>query len=133
MPTYKRGKTWWFKFQFAGQLIRESAKTTSRTVARAAEQARRRELEHGFNGITKPQRAQLVSVVAENWLKAQSAHLAPRYVLIERTNLKHLSPFFGHKLLCDVTQGQTFGYKLDHAALLKERHADTARENWLIR
>jgi len=111
MPIYKRGNTWWYKFQFAGQLIRESAKSSSRVVARAAEQARRRELEHGFNGITKPQRAQIVSVVAESWLKAQAAHLAPRSVLIEMTNLKHLNPFFGRKLLCDITPDHIAQYQ----------------------
>src|SRR5205814_2410499 len=95
----------------------ESAKTTSRTVARAAEQARRRELEHGFNGITKPQRAQIFLVVAENWLKAQSAHLAARSVLIERTNLGHLNPIFARKLLCDITPDQIAEYQ---AQRLKE-------------
>jgi integrase len=113
MAIYKRGKTWWYKFQFAGQLIRESAKSTSRTIARAAEQARKRELEHGFNGITKSQRAQIVSLVADSWLKAQSAHLSPRTVLIERTNLKHPNPFFGRKLLCDITPDQIAQYQSD--------------------
>jgi hypothetical protein len=37
---------------FAGRLVKESAKTKSKTVAKAAEQARRRELEKGFNGLS---------------------------------------------------------------------------------
>jgi len=45
MSVYKRGDVWWYKFRFAGQVIRESSKSKSRTVARAAELARRRELE----------------------------------------------------------------------------------------
>ena len=44
MSVYKRGETYWFKFLFQGQLIRESAKSNSKTVAREAKRARRREL-----------------------------------------------------------------------------------------
>lgn len=51
MAVYKRGKGWWYKFRFAGRLIRESVKTKSKTVALAAEKQRRRELEEGYNDI----------------------------------------------------------------------------------
>ena len=47
MAIFPRGKIWWYKFYFAGQLIRES----SRTVAKNAESQRRRELEQGFNNV----------------------------------------------------------------------------------
>jgi hypothetical protein len=58
-PTYKDPKTgeqtkatvWWYDFIFAGKRIRESAKTKLKTLARMAEQKRRRELEERFNGI----------------------------------------------------------------------------------
>jgi hypothetical protein len=53
MSVYKRGGTYWYKFLFQGQLIRESTKTNSKNVAREAERARRRDLELGFNRITK--------------------------------------------------------------------------------
>ena len=102
MSVYKRGGVWWYKFRFAGQVIRESSKSNSRTVARAAELARRRELEQSFNRIVKPRTAQLFSVAAEDWLKAKTANLAARSVMIERANLKHLNPFFGKLLLCDI-------------------------------
>ena len=50
---YKRGDVWWYKFRFAGQVIRESSKSESRTVAKEAERSRRRELEESFNRISK--------------------------------------------------------------------------------
>lgn len=53
MSVYKRGQTYWYKFLFQGQLIRDSAKTNSKTVAREAERARRRELELAVNRIPK--------------------------------------------------------------------------------
>src|SRR5437899_3105895 len=102
MSVYKRGGMWWYKFRFAGQVIRESSKSNSRTVARAAEFARRRELEQSFNRIGKPRTAQLFSFAAESWLQSKMARLAPRTVAIERANLKHLNHFLGKLLLCDI-------------------------------
>jgi hypothetical protein len=51
MALFKRGGVWWYKFYFAGQPIRESSKATSKTVAKNAEQQRRRELETEFHNI----------------------------------------------------------------------------------
>src|SRR5258708_4157215 len=51
MALFKRGKLWWYEFIFARRRVRESAKTTSKTVAKLAEQKRRRLLEDGFNGV----------------------------------------------------------------------------------
>ena len=48
MAVFKRGKVWWYEFVFAGRRIRESVKTHSKTVAKLAEQKRRRELEEGL-------------------------------------------------------------------------------------
>ena len=117
MSLYKRGGVWWFKFRFAGQVLRESTKSDSRTVARAAEHARRRELEQGFNRIERQRVAQLFSVAAERWLAAKEAHLAPRSVVIERANLKHLNPFFGKMLVCDIRGEDVARYQ---AARLQE-------------
>jgi hypothetical protein len=50
MAIYRRGGIWWFEFSFQGQRIRESAMTSSKTIAREAERARRRELELGIMG-----------------------------------------------------------------------------------
>jgi hypothetical protein len=41
----KESANWSYEFEFAGKRIRESAKTTSKTVARHAAQERRRQLE----------------------------------------------------------------------------------------
>jgi integrase len=111
VSVYRRGGTWWYKFRFASQEIRESAKTKSKTVAKDAQRARRRELEEGFNGISKPQRAQLFNLAAENWLEAKKAHLSPRSVVIEQLNLKHLKPHFGGMLICDIRGDEVAAYQ----------------------
>jgi integrase len=71
-PTYKDPKTgkrvkskqWWYDLNFAGKRIREPAKTTRKTVARDAEQKRRRELEQGYNGLVD-RREERIRTIAE--------------------------------------------------------------------
>ncbi len=111
MSLYRRGDVWWYKFRFAGQVIRESSKSESKNVARDAERARRRELEGSYNRISKPRTAQLFSAAAEAWLKAKIAHLSPRSVIIERANLKHINPYFGKMLVCDITADDISQYQ----------------------
>jgi integrase len=108
---YRRGKVWWYKFRFAGQLVRESTKSVSKTVATEAERSRRRELENSFNRISKPRTAALFASAAETWLKSKTAHLSARSVIIERANLKHINPYFGKMLLCDVVADDISGYQ----------------------
>src|SRR5450759_701059 len=103
MSTFKRGGVWWYKFKFAGQLIRESTKSSNRNIATAAERTRHAELENGFNRVGKRTRPQLFTVAAAQWLKCKTATLSPRSVKIEQLNLKHLEPVFGNLLLTDIT------------------------------
>ena len=55
MSLYKQrgSNVWWYEFHFAGVRYRESSKSTSKTVAKEAERARRRQVEEVFNGIKK--------------------------------------------------------------------------------
>src|SRR5262249_26746319 len=99
---YPGKKTWWYEFHFAGQKVRESAKTRSKTIARRAEQKRRSELEEGYHGLKKRSVPPLFSVAAEKWLEIKRPSLAPKSYLIEKTNLTHLLPVFGRKLICDI-------------------------------
>ena len=92
-------------------MIRESSKSESRTVAKDAERSRRRELEESFNRISRPRTAQLFSAAAEAWLKSKIAHLSPRSVIIERANLKHINPYFGKMLLCDIAADDISHYQ----------------------
>lgn len=113
MSLYRRGEVWWYKFRFAGQVVRESSKSASRTVAKEAERSRRREMEQSFNRISRPRTAQLFSAAAEIWLSTKIAHLSPRSVIIERANLKHINPYFGKMLLCDIAADDIARYQAE--------------------
>jgi integrase len=99
---YPGKKTWYYEFYFAGQKVRESAKTHSKTIARRAEQKRRAELEEGYHGLKKRQAPRLFKVAADEWLEMKKPTLAPKSYLIEKTNLSHLLPVFGPKLITDI-------------------------------
>ncbi len=76
MGVYKRGDTYWYKFRFDGQIIRESARTNSKTIAREAERTRRRELEVGVNGLSRRERP-LFATAAKDWLARKTAFRSP--------------------------------------------------------
>jgi integrase len=101
VSVYKRGEVYWYKFRFEGQVIRESAKTASKSVARDAERARRRELELGINGLVKRERP-LFPLAAKDWLATKEA-LTPLGLRYYREYTARLSRHFGNRLISDIT------------------------------
>lgn len=100
---YRRGEVWWYKFRFAGQAFRESAKTKSKDLARRAERRRRTTLEESYNGLTTERRQpKLFSVAAAEWLELKESVLAPKSYGVEQYSVKHLKPHFGQRLLNDI-------------------------------
>jgi hypothetical protein len=98
---YRRGGVYWYKFLFQGQLIRESAKTNSKTVAREAERARRRDLELAVNRISRRERMPLFSIAAREWVDTKKA-LAIKTVAAYQQYVRSLSSYFGDRLVCDI-------------------------------
>jgi len=109
---YKNSNNWWYEFQFAGQRIRESTKTSSKKLAADAERVRRRQMEEGFNGVKKREKARLFVVAAEDWLAMKSLTLATSSIRIERHNLKHLLPRFGRQLVTDIEASDVSAYQM---------------------
>src|SRR6516225_1607650 len=92
---YKGSKVWTMDFMFHGQRVRESTGTRSKTLAQKIEAKRRQKLEEGAGGVRRRELPRLFSVAADDWLETKKAKLAPKTVLIERTNLAHLKPDLG--------------------------------------
>lgn len=102
MSVYKRGGTYWYEFVFNGARIRESAKTTSKTIAREAERARRRELELGINGLTKRERPPLFPAAAKQWFDSKTA-LSPLGKAYYSQYVTKLTRHFGNRIVSDIT------------------------------
>jgi|HubBroStandDraft_6_1064221.scaffolds.fasta_scaffold289500_2 integrase len=118
MSVFLRGSTWWYKFQFADRVIRESAKTTSKTVARAAERQRRRELEEGYNNIgdRREERVQTLVVVARAYL--DDYKLKHRSGTFAAYAIGHVVRHLGRLLLVDFSTDTVKQYQI---ARLKEQ------------
>lgn len=105
MSVYKRGDAWHYEFLFAGKRIRESAKTNSKTVAKEAERKRRRELEEGYNGLTKEDRSWRVVTFAEaadSYFADYKLKHRPHSVSYMRNCLAHLKEHVGDMLLIEI-------------------------------
>jgi integrase len=73
MSVFKRNDSnvYWYKFTFAGTLVRESAKTTSKVLAQKAETNRKRDFEESFAGVlNRKARVRTFGEVADEYLKA---------------------------------------------------------------
>jgi integrase len=112
MSLYRRGTTWWFKFRFAGRMVRESSRSGSKTVAKDAERIRRRELEESWNQIRRRTLPPLFSVAADGWLASVKPHIAERTQEIYEVALRcHLKPVLGTLLLCDIDGRRIASYQ----------------------
>jgi integrase len=114
---YKRGDVWWYKFCFAGQVIRESSKSESKTVAKDAERSRRRKLEESYNQIKKRTLPPTFERAGSDWLEAEKPHLAERtYEIYEVAYRCHLKPMLGSLLLCDIDAREIASYQAKRKA-----------------
>jgi integrase len=92
-------------------VIRESSKSESKTVAADAERVRRRQLEEGYNGITRREKAQTFPVAAKRWLESRKAHVAPKTVALYELAVEHLKKHFGELLLSDISAADIASYQ----------------------
>jgi integrase len=120
MAVFPRGRVWWYKFYFAGQEIRESSKSTSKTVAKNAENQRRRELEQGFNNVQKRRenRVRQLRDVADEYLA--DYRLRFRGVAFAEYAIGHVVRLLGDALLVDIDESTVLKYQTDR---LKESAA----------
>src|SRR5271154_4464871 len=103
MALFRRGNIWWYEFLFARRRVRESAKTTSKTVAKQAEQNRRRELERGFNGVedVREERIRSIKEIAREYLEQYCVR--NRSGVYARYAVGHVTRHLGKMMVVDLT------------------------------
>jgi integrase len=106
----KTSQIWWYKFSFSGQVIRESSMSHRKTVAKDAERARRREMEHAINRIPKREKAPLFSTAAELWLAGKSGLAQSSKQRYEQCVVT-LEEAFGKRLICDFDANDVAEYQ----------------------
>ena len=112
MSLFRRGDVWWYEFWFAGRRIRESSKSPSKTVAKGAEQKRKRELEAGFNNFTdlRHERIRTFSDMADEYFDAYKLRL-PQSVVFAEYAINHLKRHVGSKMLVDFNEPAVIQYQ----------------------
>ena len=114
MALFRRGDIWWYEFWFAGQRVRESTKSTSRTVAKDAEKNRKRELEEGFNNIidVRHERIRTFRDMAGEFFNGYKLRLPDSAVFADYA-IDHLKRLVGSKMLVDFNEAVVIKYQND--------------------
>ena len=112
MAIFQRGEIWWYEFSFAGRRIRESSKSTSKTLARTAERNRKRELEEGFNNVsdTRHERVRTVGDMAEEYLTAYKLR-HPQSAVFADYAVSHVRRIVGSKMFVDCNEATITSYQ----------------------
>src|SRR5262249_1024670 len=93
-------------------MIRESSKSSSKTVAKDAERARRRELEESWNQIKRRTLPPTLERAGSAWLEAEKPHLAVRtYEIYDVAIRCHPRPVLGALFLCDIDASRIASYQ----------------------
>ena len=120
-PTYtdqktgeqKESRVWWYEFLFAGKRVRESAKTTRKTVALEAEKRKRLDLERAYAGLPSEAPGKRIQSVAEAlaaYAKAYPVNHRRNSVIVVEGRSVHLNRLLGSVLLPDLTEERIVSY-----------------------
>lgn len=136
-PTYtdpktgaaKESRVWWYEFTFGGRRIRESSKSTKKTLALQAEKNRRAELEKGLNAIEDNRGSRIVTVseLADIHLEGYKL-LNPRSATFAAAALSHVKRLVGTLMRVDVNAETVQQYqttRLKEAAAPKSINEET--------
>ena len=120
--TYKRGKIYWYKFVWQGQLIRESTKQGNDKVARQMEAAHRTSLAKGEVGIREKTPtvtlAEFIDERFEPWAKATFGKSSPKTWLDwYRVGLRAIKTY---KPLAGANLDQIMGEKISEFAAYRQ-------------
>jgi len=113
MGVYRRGGVWWVEFRYAGKRIRESAKTTRKTLALEYEKRRRRELEEGLVGAPledRRKRMRTVAEAADEYERDYPLNHRPKSVQWVKERLKPVRRHLGSRLAASLTEDAMRGY-----------------------
>ena len=107
MAVFKRGNIWWYEFIFAGRRVRESGKTSRKTIAIESERNRRMELEKTLSGMPlekRENRINSVSDVVKQYQKHYGINHRMQSVQFSKGRLAHVTRLLGSTLLPDLTE-----------------------------
>ncbi len=123
MAVYKRGKIWWYKFNWNGEPIRESTKQGNRRVAEQIEAAKRTALAKGEVGIKERRPSPTLADFAPKFTAAIETTCGekPATVSFYKAKLKTLVKHFGARRLEEIEEAQIEQYTQMRAKVKSRR------------
>ncbi len=115
MSVYRRGKIWWYHFEFEGRRIQESSGFTNKTAALRAEAKRRADLLDRRTGLSRRELPPKFEEYVPQFLAWSKRQHRRRTYELHEDNCKTLLRFFQGKWLDEVTSGMVEDFKLARA------------------
>ena len=111
MALYRRGKIYWYYFEFQGRKIQESSGFTNKTAALRVEAKRKAELLDRRAGFTRVKLAPKFEDYVEQFLKWSEEQHKPKTHALHEWNIKTLKRFFNGKYLDEITTEMVEDFK----------------------
>ena len=111
MAVYRRGKIWWYNFEFQGRKIQESSGFTNKTAALRVEAKRKADLLDRRAGFTKSKLAPKFEEYVEPFLMWSEHQHRPKTHSLHEWNCQTLKRFFGGKYLDEITSEMVEDFK----------------------
>lgn len=128
MAVYRRGKIWWYSFEFQGRRIQESSGFTNKTAALRCEAKRKADLLDRRAGFTKSKLAPKFEDFVEQFLDWSGQQHKPKTHSLHDWNCKTLKRFFSGKYLDEITTEMVEDFK----SARKREQRDKAKDSRLI-
>ena len=119
MSTYRRGKIWWFRFEFAGRRIQESSHCTNKHKAEQLEAKRKTDLVEGHAGIRRKAAPMRFDEAVQQFIEWSKYIHRPKTHDAHKMHCDTLKRFFGTKWLDQITPEAVEQFRL--ARLREER------------
>jgi integrase len=121
MALYRRGKTWWYSFEFQGRRIQQSSGFTNKTAALRAESKRKADLLDRRAGFTQAKLAPKFEEFVMTFLAWSKQQHRPKTYELHSTNTDTLLRFFRGKWLDELTSAMVEDFK---GARLREKRGN---------
>src|SRR5262244_660873 len=119
MAIYRRGKIWWYSFEFQGRRIQESSGFTNKKRAIDAESVRRTKLLEGRAGLSRPKLVPRFDEAIKQFLEWSKCQHRTKTHQAHKMHCETLKRFFGTKWLDQITPAAVEQFRL--ARLREER------------
>ena len=124
MAAYKRGKIWWYKFNWNAETIRESPKQANKRTAEQMEAAHKTSLAKGEVGIRKKERAPKLAEFAPRFTAAIETSCAEKQATVAfyKAKLKRLVKHLGGRRLDEIEEAEVEQYTQMRAGTKSRRN-----------